>query len=107
MDVVALFKYSACSVQACSRCWSAWAWSDTAYCTTFRPNNAGRLTAKHDTDNDVYALTPDGREILTYAKTLQRHASSDRTLAEIGGALAGLGLLPGLVGWLWNRRSLA
>jgi CRISPR/Cas system CSM-associated protein Csm2 small subunit len=65
------------------------------------------MTAKFDSERDIYVLIADGRTILSYETTRRRREASDAELARFGSMALSGGLPLLLVGWLWNRRKLA
>jgi hypothetical protein len=65
-----------------------------------------QVKAEYDGERDVYALTSEGRTVISYDETWRKRSSAIQVWAERGKFLLGLGIPLALIGWPLGQRKL-
>jgi hypothetical protein len=65
-----------------------------------------RLVAEFDSESDVYALSANGRPVITYENAVKSRKDGNRFLEGLGGAIAALSALLACLGYWLGRRKL-
>jgi hypothetical protein len=66
-----------------------------------------KLIAEYDSESDVYALSANGRPVITYENAVKSRKDGNRFLEGLGAAIVALGALLAGIGYWWTKRKLA